>query len=105
ESAEQAFETAQARLQTAQADETTASQELERQREIAGSNVNNIAEVQQAQSTLATAQADVRTRNAELQRARTNVRLAQSQLTREQRIFNENIANRREVETAQANVK
>lgn len=105
EAAQQAYETATARLGTAQADERTAQQELERQQQVAGSNVNNVAEVQQAQAGLAEAQADVRTRVAEVERARTGLRLASVALSREQAIFGQNIANRREVGTARAGLQ
>jgi cobalt-zinc-cadmium efflux system membrane fusion protein len=105
ETAQQAFETATARLATSQADEATAQQELERQQKIAGGNVNGIAEVQQAQSTLAAAQADVKTRSAQVQRAKSGANLAAQQLAREQKIFSDNIANRREVGTARANLQ
>jgi cobalt-zinc-cadmium efflux system membrane fusion protein len=102
ETAEQAFETAEARLETARADEGAASQELERQQKLASTNVAGASEVQAAQSELARSQAEVRSQRAQVQRATAALRLAQTQLAREQRVFNENIANRREVAPARS---
>jgi len=100
EAAQQAYNTATARLGAAQSDEATAKEELERQQKLAASDVAGVAEVQQAQAALAQAQADVRTRNAEVARARSSVRLASVALERETSIFKAGTSNRREVSGA-----
>jgi cobalt-zinc-cadmium efflux system membrane fusion protein len=105
EAAQQAFDTATARLETAQADERAAQQEQARQSQLATSNVAGAAEVQAAQAALATAQADIQTRQAEAQRARTQLQVANVALSRERAIFGQNIANRREIEGARAQVQ
>lgn len=105
EAAQNAFETATARLETAQADEKTAAQELERQQKLAATNVAGAAEVQEAQARLATTQADERTRRAEVTRAREGLRLAEAALQREQKVFNDNLTNLREVSLARANME
>lgn len=100
ESAQNAFDTATANLESTQSEETTAQSELERQQKLASTNVAGVAEVQDAQAKLSSGQADVRTRQAELNRAEQGKKLAALALAREQTVFNQNIANRREVSTA-----
>jgi cobalt-zinc-cadmium efflux system membrane fusion protein len=105
EAAQNALETATARLESAGAEEKTASQELERQQKLAASDVAGSAEVQDAGARLAAAQADARTRRAQVQNAREELRLAERVLKRERTTFSNNIANRREFSTARANLE
>ncbi|HEX8833828.1 MAG TPA: efflux RND transporter periplasmic adaptor subunit [Abditibacteriaceae bacterium] len=100
EAAQQAYDTAAARLETAQADERAAQQQLERQQRLASSNVSGVAEVQQAQSALDIARNNVRQGRAEVEHEHGLMRLARVTLSREQAIFRQNLANRREVTTA-----
>jgi cobalt-zinc-cadmium efflux system membrane fusion protein len=100
ENAQTAFETTTANLESAQADENAAQSELERQQKLASSDVAGASEVQSAQSTLSGAQAAVRARRAEVARAREGLKLSQTGLAREQNIFRQNIANRRETSGA-----
>ena len=102
ENAQQAFETATARLETSQADVEAAQSELERQQKLASTNVAGTAEIQAAQGELLRSLAAARSQRAQLQRARDGLRLAGTQLAREQRVFRENIANSREVSGVQS---